>query len=124
MSSSSLHIIDFTTYLCRRPTKKPVAAPAANSEQISDAELISWPPSPQLKKKDSAHLDSPIDVSSDEAGSDHFSDTPRASGRPSGTNTKKSGYLLALWLYLYWLIILVSVEHFKVRVPPLEWRIQ
>ena len=95
MSFRSLASLAFTLYLCRRPTKKLVTVPAVKQEQLSDVDL--WPVSHKLKGKARARLESPVVVSSDESGSDKFSDTPKVKGRPSGTaatvDTTKEGPL-------------------------------
>ena len=65
-----------------------MAAPTVKLERESDADLSSWTASQESKKKVRARMVSPVAVSSDESGSDGFSDTPKAKGRPSGTNPK------------------------------------
>ena len=83
MSFGSLASLVYTIYLCRRLKKKLVTVPAVKHEQFSDIEL--WPVSHQSKGKAPAHPESPVIVSSDESGSDMFSDTPKAKGRNHGT---------------------------------------
>lgn len=75
MSISLLAAVAFTVCPCRRPTKKPATVPAVKLEQVSDVDLL--PASQQPKGKAPARLESPIDISSDESGSDQLSDTPK-----------------------------------------------
>ena len=71
-SRCSVHIF----CLCRRPTKKPVAVPAAvKLEQDSDVDPSSV--SQRSKGKAPARLESPIVITTDDEDSDQISDTPK-----------------------------------------------
>ena len=86
MSFGSLATVTltFTVCLCRCPTKKPMAKPAVKLEQDSDIEPQSPLPVPRhLKGKVAARLDSPIEILSEESGSDQIPVVTKAKGHPS-----------------------------------------
>lgn len=102
MLFNCLAAVAFAICLRRRPTKKAVVTvPTVKNERVSDVEV--WPVSNQSKGKAQARLGSPVIVSSDDSGSDQFSDTPKAKGRPSviiPKSLKKHQYVLGICLFL------------------------